>query len=116
MRNKIYTLIKETLNPRLTTHEMENSQTRCGCDYQITELNFGDDKPHLPVLAIGDVNSGRGWIHDVTWNRYGECTVGLRRIRSFDLITPTQEEINQAKPAMAFLLLFILFVIISIIE
>ena len=116
MRNKIHKFIKEAVNPRLTTSEMETSGTRCGCDHRISTMDFGDEKPHFPTLAVGAVNTGQGWNIGATWNQYGECSVNNRRIRSFDIITPAQKEINDAKPVFLFLFIFILFIIITIVE
>ena len=114
MRNNIHKFIKETINPRLTTQEMESSQTRCGCDHQIAAIHYGDHKSNFPTNAIGSINSGMGWIMGAMWNRYGECTVARQRIKSFDLITQHQKEINEAKPVFLLVIVFLLFTIILI--
>jgi hypothetical protein len=114
MDNNIYKFLKQTFNPRLSTRDMETSPTRCGCEYRISTMDFGDHKPHFPTLAIGAINTGQGWTIRATWNQYGECTVEKRRIRSFDLVTPAQKEINDAKPVFIFFAAFLLFIIISI--
>ena len=114
MDYNIYKFLKQTFNPRLSTRDMETSPTRCGCEYRISTMDFEDDKPHFPTLAVGAINTGQGWTIRATWNQDGECTVENRRIKSFDLVTPVQKEINDAKPVFIFFAAFILFIIISI--
>lgn len=110
--NKIF---KEFVNPRLTTQEMENSQTKCGCEFQIITMFFDDNKPHLPTMAIGKINTGQGLKIPATWNQYGECTVNSRRVKSFDLIAPSQKEIDEAKPVIVALVSVVLTIITSLI-
>ena len=106
-------VLKEILNPRLTTQDMENSQTRCGCDHQILSMYFDDNRPNFPTHTLGCINTGQGWKILSAWNQYGECMVNCRRIKSFDLVTSSQKEINEAKPVMIGMLCLLLIIILS---
>lgn len=106
--------LKDIADPRLTTREMESSQTRCGCDFQITSMFFEDLKPNFPVKTIGCIHTGQGWKIFATWNQNGECMVSGRRIKSFDLVTPDQREFDQAMPVFIGLIMFLIIVIGSI--
>jgi hypothetical protein len=110
---KLKKIIKEFIKPRLTTPQMENSPTRCGCDHRVQSLLFDDSKPRFPTSAMGYIDTGLGGRIMATWNQHGECTVNCRRMTSFDLVTPTHKEIEEAKPVFIGMFIF-LMVIISI--
>ena len=76
---------------------MEKCQTRCGCEFKITSLFFDDLKPHCPTLVLGFINTSKGKKVLAKWNQYGQCWVSNNRHESFDLITPSQKVINEAK-------------------
>lgn len=107
---KIKKIFKELIKPRLTTHQMENSPTRCGCDHRVLSLFYDDSKPHFPTFAMGCIDTGQGGRIMATWNQHGECTVNCLRMTSFDLITPAQREIEEAKPV--FIGMFVFFIVI----
>ena len=113
---KIKKVIKEIIKPRLTTHQMENSPTRCGCDHRVLTMFYDDSKPHFPTSALGCIDTGQGWKILATWNQHGECTVNFRRMTSFDLVTPAQSEIEEAKPVFIGLFIFILFILSILIQ
>ena len=113
---KLQKIIKEFIKPRLTTHQMENSPTRCGCDHRVLTMFYDDSKPHFPTSALGSIDTGQGWKILATWNQHGECTVNFRRMTSFDLVTPAQREIEEAKPVFIGLFIFILFILSILIQ
>lgn len=104
--------LKEILYPCLTTREMESSQTRCGCDFQITSMFFEDSNPDFPVKSIGRIKTGQGWKIFVTWNQSGECMISGSRIKSFDLVTAQQKEFDQAMPVFIGLIIFLIIVML----
>jgi len=70
---------------RLTTQDFENSKTRCGFDFTIKTILFGDHKPFYPTKVHGYV-SDQGETISASWNHLGKCTFcGSRKI-SFDLV------------------------------
>jgi hypothetical protein len=89
--NKIF---KKTINQRLSTEEMENSQTKCGLKIKITLMFFDDHKPNFPSMIIGRIYIDQKQERIAKWNQYGECTVNSRRAKTFDLITPPQKKID----------------------
>ena len=107
--------IKEFFKPRLTTQEMEFSETRCGCDHEIISLFFDDNKPHFPTMAMGYIDTGQVIKIMATWNQHGECMVNFRRMNSFDLLTESQKEFEEAKPVFIGMLCFIAIITLSFI-
>jgi hypothetical protein len=113
---KLQKIIKEFIKPRLTTPQMENSPTRCGCDHRVQSLLFDDSKPRFPTFAMGYIDTGLGGKILATWNQHGECTVNCRRMTSFDLVTPAQRELEEAKPVLIGMLIFLIFILSMLIQ
>jgi hypothetical protein len=76
---------KQKSELRFSTEEMENSRLRCGCEFNITSLFFGD-MPNFPLRVLGYIRTNQGHQIRATWDQYGECTIEDQRIKSFDLI------------------------------
>lgn len=113
---KIKTIWKEFFNPRFSTSEMESSRTRSGRPYGIDFLIYDDFRPHYPVTAVGKVATATSKLI-VTWDRHGKCTLSGQRLPEYDLIRPTQKEIDAGKPAfIAMLGIFIMVIITLILE
>jgi len=89
-------IASEIANPRFTTEEMETSHTRCRFEFKITSMLF-DDKPRFPTRAYGNVKTDCGHVINVNWNEHGECHHQNNRMTAFDLVRPTQGEIDSAK-------------------
>ncbi len=92
--------LREIVNQRLSLEELEKSQTRCGCEFQIKTMFFDDLKPHYPTLVLGIINTQKGKKVLAKWNQYGQCWISNTRIKSYDLLTPSQKVIEEAKQAL----------------
>lgn len=78
--------LREILEPRLSTKEMENCHTKCGFDIEITSLHYDDEIPNFPSHAFGNLKISGSNNNYAKWNKYGECMVGRIRLASFDLV------------------------------
>ena len=112
---KIKTIWKEFFNPRFTTEELENSRTRGGVKFEIKSLIFDDEREHFPTRAIGRVALKSGSMLIVVWNQHGECMYEGNRMPQFDLLRPTQKEIDAAKPVFVSMVGIIILLLITII-
>lgn len=109
---KIKTIWKEFFNPRFSTEELENSKTRSGVKFEIATMIFEDKREHFPTRTLGRVTLKTGSTLIVVWDQHGECWYIGKRLPQFDLIRPTQKEIDASKPAfIAMLGLFIMTII-----
>ncbi len=106
---------KAIMVPRFSTEEIEGSKLRGGLSFRSTTLFFDDLKPGLPTLVLGYVTTKKKNSIHATWNKYGECFVQRKRIKSFDLIRPTQREIDSQKTFGEALLVGVIVIIICII-
>ena len=93
--------IKEFFIPRFTISELENSQTRCGCDYEIDTIVFDDELPCMPKLAKGKIIIARKIKFTAMWSKDGKCTVNGDRVKSFDLIRPEYKKSEVVRPLIA---------------
>jgi len=105
-------IIKEIMNPRFSIEEMENSHTKCGCEFKITTLFFDDNKRHFPTQVLGWIDPEQGNKIMATWNLRGECFVNGNRIKSFNLIKSTQKEIDAIRTVLLGLLFISLLLIL----
>ena len=101
-------IIKEILNPRFSVEELENSHTKCGCEFKITTLFFDDNKRHFPTKALGWIDPIQESKIVATWDQHGECYVNSKRIISFDLVKPTQNENDALRPVFLGMITIIL--------
>lgn len=86
----------------MSTGEMEQAHTRCGCKFGLEIMFYEDAENGFPNKVIGYVQCPeRGWIVS-TWNKYGECTIGGAREIDFDLIRngTIQKEIDSMNLVM----------------
>ena len=100
--------IKEIINPRFTIDEIENGHTKGGFEFKITALFFDDNKRHFPTKALGWIDPMQESKIVATWNQHGECYVNSNRIISFDLVRPTQNEIDALRPVFLGMITIIL--------
>lgn len=106
-------IITEIFDPRFSTEEIQNSKLKYGITFEVTDLFFDDEKPHFPTHILGVVKTQNGIRIQCSWNRHGECTHQGNRVKSFDLIRPTQGEIDSARTVGTSLMVFIVLIIIS---
>jgi|SRR5665647_492740 len=109
---KFKQIIKEIMNPRFSIEELENSHTKCGCEFKITSLFFDDNKRNFPTKVVGWINPLQEHKIIATWNQNGECFVNSRRMKSFDLVRPTLKEIEALKPVFMGMIFIILLLIL----
>ncbi len=107
--------LREIHDPRFSTEEMETSKLKCGFEFSITSMYYDDGQPNLPSHACGFVVPPNVKEIPAVWNRHGECLVNQVRLKSFDLIRKTQQEIDSARAVGESMLLAIFVIIISII-
>lgn len=111
----IKTIWKEFFNPRFSTSEMENSKTRSGVKFEIATLIFDDKRQHYPTRALGRVTISASIKQIVVWDQHGECMKDGKRLPEYDLIRPTQKEIDASKPAFIAMVGLFLMLIITLI-
>jgi hypothetical protein len=74
------------IKKKMSTLEMEEAHTRCGCEFGLEIMFYEDGEKEFPHKVIGYVQCPeKGWIIS-TWNKYGECTLRGAREIDFDLI------------------------------
>lgn len=93
-------IIREFFDPRFSTQEIENSKLRCNLQFTTNDMYFDDEKRGFPTHICGTIKTGRGNIILASWNQHGECTVKGKRIKSFDMVRPTQKEIDSSRPIL----------------
>lgn len=111
----IKTLLHKFFNPPFSTSEMESSRTRSGVEFNIATMIYDDDIRYCPVTALGCVKTPKGHLLHVNWDRDGHCRDNGLRMTDFDLIRPTQNEIDSAKIVGGSVLTILVIVIFSII-
>jgi hypothetical protein len=112
---KIKTKLKEFFNPRFTTTELENSNTRSRVIYEITSLIYDDKRQHYPTRAIGKVTTTAGSKLIVVWDQNGNCMKDGNRLPEYDIIRSTQKEIDASRPAFVALVGIFIMVIFTLI-
>jgi hypothetical protein len=78
----------------LSTQDFEKCKTRCGVNFTIRTILFGDHKPFFPTKVHGYV-SDQGRIISAIWNNLGKCTIHGSRETSFDLVQETSKNENR---------------------
>ena len=105
----------DLFNPRFSTGEIESSKLKCNLHFETTDLYFDDLKRGYPTHILGFVKTKRGIKIRSAWNQQGECWVTGIRVKSFDMIRPTQREMDSAKTvAISTMVLFSASVVYAI--
>jgi hypothetical protein len=109
------TTIRNFFDPRFSTEDVENSKLKCNLHFRTLDMYFDDKKKGFPTHIIGVVKTPAGALLKVSWNQHGECVSEGIRLHSFDLVRPTQKEIDAARPLMtSMVILFIASVVYAI--
>ena len=106
---------KAIMVPRFSTEEVESSRLRSNLIFEASSFFFDDGKKGYPTLVLGWITTTRDHLIRAAWNKYGECTVQGKRIKSFDLIRPTQGEIDSARSIAESMVAGLIVIIICII-
>jgi len=109
------TIIRNFFDPRFTTEEVENSKLKCNFHFESTDMFFDDEKRGFPTNILGVIKTPAGTLLSVSWNQHGECTSQGIRLKSFDLVRPTQKEIDSARPVLTILTIGLIVIVASII-
>jgi len=105
----------DLFNPRFSTDEIESCKLKCNLHFETTDLYFDDLKPGYPTHILGFIKTPRGIDIFASWNQNGECSVNSLRVKSFDMIRPTQREMDSAKTvAISTMVLFFVSVVYAI--
>jgi len=112
---KFKTKLNEFFNPRFTTTELENSNTRSRVIYEITSLIYDDERQRFPTRALRKVTTKAGSKLIVVWDQNGKCMKDGKRLPEYDIIRATQKEIDASKPAFLAMVGILLMVIITLI-
>ena len=86
--------IRNFFDPRFSTSEIETSRLKCNLSFSTNDMYFDDRRRGYPTHICGIVKTRRGVIIIASWNQHGECKVKGVRVKSFDLVRPTQSEID----------------------
>jgi len=90
-------IINELFDPRFSTEEVENSKLKCNFPFESTDMFYDDLKRGFPTNILGVIKTPNGALLSVSWNQHGECTSQGVRLKSFDLVRPTQKVIDSEK-------------------
>ena len=90
-------IVREFLDPRFSTQEIENSRLRSNLNFDLVDFYYNDEKEGYPTHVSGTIKTGHGIIIQANWDQHGECTVKGKRIRSFYLIRETRSEIDSSR-------------------
>lgn len=93
-------IISEFFDPRFSTDEIENSKLKCNLSFETTGMFYDDEKRGFPTHILGIVKTKRGIPLHASWNQHGECTVKGIRVKSFDLVRPTQSQMDSGKSVL----------------
>lgn len=110
--------IKDFVEPRFSTEEMERSTLRCGLpDFKVSGMYYDDELSGFPSHAFGHILTPDGYTIQTYWNKHGECMVKGRRQIAFDLIKPTRirQEEDSARAVCASLIVGLIVIWICII-
>jgi len=92
--------IREFFDPRFSTEEVENSKLKCNLPFESSDMFYDDLKRGYPTTILGAIKTPAGILMQVSWNQHGECTNQGVRLESFDMVRPTQKEIDSARPIL----------------
>jgi hypothetical protein len=92
----IKTIIGDFFYPRFSTAEIESSKLKCNLEFEATGFYYDDEKRGFPTHILGYIKTRKGHLLHASYNKYGECTIKGKRIKSFDLVRPSQKEIDAA--------------------
>jgi len=112
---KFNTKLNEFFNPRFTTTELENSNTRSRVVYEIAILIYDDKRQHYPTRAVGKVTTIAGSKLTVVWDQNGKCMKDGKRLPEYDIIRATQKETDASRPAFVAMVGILIMVIITLI-
>jgi len=112
---KFKTKLNEFFNPRFTTTELENSNTRSRVIYEMTSLIYDDERQHFPTRALGKVTTKAGSKLIVVWDQNGKCMENGKRLPEYDIIRATQKETDASRPAFVAMVGILIMVIITLI-
>lgn len=108
--------IKTTTDPvqnySFSTEEIEFSHLKNNREFEIHDFLYKDGNPGFPTKVIGEVKTTEGRRISAIWNDVGECIAGGIRVKPFDLIKPTREQIETAKQALKMMSMFIIILAI----
>lgn len=107
--------IRDFFEPRFSTQEIENSKLKCNLSFSTTDMFYDDEKRGFPTHILGNVKTQRGILLPASWNQRGECTVKGKRVRSFDMVRPTQSEMDSAKSVFTSLVVALIVILVCII-
>lgn len=101
--------------PRFATAEFEYSDTRGSHDHIIYSMFYDDDKAGYPTWVNGCVIiPEQNKKIQVVWDKQGNAWVAMHRRRKFDLMRTADKENEMALSAYAALLVFMVFIIVTI--
>lgn len=108
-------IIREFFEPRFSTQEIESSKLKCNLRFETTDLFYDDGKRGFPTHILGYVKTRPGRLLSASWNQHGECTVKGIRVKSYDMVRPTQSQMDSGKSVITSLVVGLIVILVCII-